>query len=66
MIDDQGFHDSETIYIAAFSGGNERKCGGGHTRSGRLVYFRYSHLTHRMIKALVIEILCPREKRKRK
>ena len=66
MIDDQGFHDSETIYIAAFYGGNERKCEGGHTRGEQLVNFRYSYVTHRMFKALVIEVLCPREKRKRK
>ena len=66
MIDDQGFHESETIYIAAFYGGNERKCGGGHTRGEQKVNFRYSQKSHRMIKALVIEVLCPREKRKRK
>lgn len=66
MIDDQGFHDSETIYIAAICGVNERKCAGGHTQSEQMVNVRYSHLTHRMIKALVIEVLCPREKRKRK
>ena len=66
MIDDQGFHDSETIYIAAICGVNERKCAGGHTRGEQKVNFRYSRETHRMIKALVIAILCPREKRKRK
>jgi oligoribonuclease NrnB/cAMP/cGMP phosphodiesterase (DHH superfamily) len=66
MIDDQGFHDSETIYIAAFYGGNERNCAGGHTQSEQMVNVRYSHLTRRMTKALVIEILRPREKRKRK
>ena len=66
MIDDQGFHDSETIYIAPICGGKECKCAGGHTRGEQKVNFRYSRLTRRMTKALVIEILRPREKRKRK
>jgi len=66
MIDDHGFHETETIYIAAFYGVNERKCGGGHTQSEQKVNLRYSRLTRRMTKALVIEILRPREKRKRK
>jgi len=66
MIDDQGFHDSETIYIAPFCGVNERNCAGGHTQSEQKVNVRYSRLTRRMTKALVIEILRPREKRKRK
>jgi len=66
MIDDQGFHDPETIYIAASFGVSERKCAGGHTQREQKVNVRYSRLTRRMTKALVIEILCPREKRKRK
>ena len=66
MIDDHGFHESETIYIAAFYWVNERKCGGGHTQGEQKVNVRYSRLTRRMTKALVIEILRPREKRKRK
>ena len=66
MIDDHGFHETETIYIAAFYGVNERKCGGGHTQGEQKVNLRYSHLTRRLTKALVTESLRPREKRKRK
>jgi len=61
VIDDQGFHDSETIYIAAFCGGNDGNCAGGHTRSEQKVNFRYCQFTHGMAEALVLEILCPRE-----
>jgi hypothetical protein len=56
MIDDQGFHDSETIYIAAFYGVNERKCGGGHTQGEQKVNFGYPRKTHRMMDTSLLSV----------